>query len=183
MPQFATPALVFGCCTCSRFWFRVCCEHKHAHWNKFLFEHRWPWPLGRHAHLTARWDTRSCGSGAFLCSGLYCVKKKCEHSIRVTLCANTEISTGGMMPEASSLHFNILSAVICSPRLTYYASLSLLTLPFNSLKSSTSNLLYITPHVLTSNFPRAPGLYLEPQLVWGRDASLWNAPLTPFFIY
>lgn len=53
----------------------------------------------------------------------------------VSPCANTPISTGGVLPAASFLlHFNILSAVICSPRLTHCVSLSLLTVPHNSQK-------------------------------------------------
>lgn len=74
-----------------------------------------------------------------------CVRRNVDIA-SVSPCANTQISTWGVLPAASSLlHFNILSAIICSPRLTCYVSLSLLTLPRNSPKSSTSHLRNPTP--------------------------------------
>lgn len=62
----------------------------------------------------------------------------------VTPAANAEISTRGVLTAASSRpHFNILSALICSPRLTRYVPLSLLTLSHNS--PNPLHHIYITP--------------------------------------
>lgn len=99
----------------------------------------------------------------------------------VSPCANTEISTGGVLPPASALlHFNILSAIICSPRLTHYVSLSLLTLPHNSPKSPASHLRGPTPSRLRAPSPylQPPALGLSETIIHHFAARLWP----PFYL-
>ncbi len=92
-------------------------------------------------------------------------------------CANTAISTGGVSPAASSpIHFNILSAVICSPRLTHYVSFSLLTLPRNSPKSSPSHLRNPTPPLnsyVLRVYLQPPGHGLSQTVMHQFSARLW----------
>ena len=100
----------------------------------------------------------------------------------VTPAANAEISTRGVLTAASSRpHFNILSALICSPCLTRYVPLSLLTLSHNSPKSSASHLRNphptpLTPYCAPGPIPAADGA----RPVWDHNASLCSAPLAPF---
>lgn len=85
----------------------------------------------------------------------------------VTPAANAEISTRGVLTATSSRpHFNILSALICSPRLTRYVPLSLLTLSHNSPKSSASHLHNPNPNPTPLTSPPPPpsllrALYLQ----------------------
>lgn len=95
----------------------------------------------------------------------------------VSPCANTEISMGGVLPAASSLlRFNILSAVICSPRLTHCVSLSLLTLPCNSPQNPLHHI-YVTPRPLTPESTEStPAPARRPE----HNASLCHTPVAPF---
>lgn len=104
----------------------------------------------------------------------------------VTPAANAEISTRGVLTAASSRpHFNILSALICSPRLTRYVPLSLLTLSHNSPKSSASHLHNPNPNPTPLTPPPIPAPGPIPAAdgvrpVWDHNASLCSASLAPF---